>query len=158
MKTIFLNKDNNIRNGWKILIFFVNFIVLLLLLNSSLSIFLPITDIFIGELIALISVVISTFLMMKFFREEKFWGCWFKVETKHNIWNFLRIDPWLHYDNICRRCELDFVVIKYALVILRWWKGYEISASKSGSNLKSRFVNIPTSLPFESITGIPEIL
>jgi len=72
MKTIFLNKDNNIRNGWKILIFFVNFIVLLLLLNSSLSLFLPITDIFIGELIALISVVISTFLMMKFFEKKNF--------------------------------------------------------------------------------------
>ncbi len=72
MKTIFLNKDNNIRNGWKILIFFVNFIVLLLLLNLSLSSFLPITDIFIGELIALISVVISTFLMMKFFEKKNF--------------------------------------------------------------------------------------
>jgi len=72
MKTIFLNNDNNIRNGWKILIFFVNFIVLLLLLNSSLSLFLPITDIFIGELIALISVVISTFLMMKFFEKKNF--------------------------------------------------------------------------------------
>ncbi|MFN3135507.1 MAG: lysostaphin resistance A-like protein [Candidatus Kryptonium sp.] len=72
MKAIFLNKENKIRNGWKILIFFVNFIVLLLLLNLSFALFLPITDIFISELIALISVVISTFLMMKFFEKRNF--------------------------------------------------------------------------------------
>lgn len=72
MRTIFLNKDNKIRNGWKILIFFAIFIVLLLLLNLSFALFLPITDIFIGELIALISVAISTFLMMKFLEKKNF--------------------------------------------------------------------------------------
>ncbi len=87
MKAIFLNKENKIRNGWKILIFFVNFIILLSLLNLALASFLPIMDIFISEFIALISVVISTFLMMKFFEVKNLWdvGLRLKPNTIYEI-------------------------------------------------------------------------
>ncbi|CUS88931.1 hypothetical protein JGI3_00839 [Candidatus Kryptobacter tengchongensis] len=91
MPSIFVNQQNKLRNGWKILIFFINFAIALIVVNFLFRLFLPIlnltSNLLIDELIVLVSAIISTFVMMNFFEKKNLFdiGLTYTSKSPHEI-------------------------------------------------------------------------
>lgn len=74
MSFIFINQQNKLRNGWKILMFFISFVLAFVIVNAIFELFLPVIkfplNFLIDESIVLFSALISTTAMMNFFEKK----------------------------------------------------------------------------------------
>lgn len=87
MSSIFVNEQNKLRNGWKILLFIITFAISIAVVSSIFSLFFPIYDFIISEIIVLVSVIISSFIMMRSLEKESLLniGLKFKSGTTYEI-------------------------------------------------------------------------
>jgi hypothetical protein len=85
MLPIFLKNEGKLRNGWRILIFFLIFFSIFLILDFIRS-FLPTGDlsieVIISEFVFLSSVAISTLIMMRVFEKSRFIEIGLKIHSK----------------------------------------------------------------------------
>lgn len=85
MRPIFLKNEGKLRNGWKILIFFLLFFATFMIIDFIRS-FLPTGDlsmeVIISEFVFLSSVAISTLIMMRVFEKSRFIEIGLKIRSK----------------------------------------------------------------------------
>ncbi len=85
MPSIFLKNESKLRNGWKILIFFLVFFATFMFLDFVMS-FLSTVDlsieVIISEFVFLSSVAISTLIMMRVFEKSRFIEIGLKIRPK----------------------------------------------------------------------------
>ncbi len=85
MRSIFLKNEGKLRNGWRILIFFLVFFatfVLLDFIGSFISTGDLSTEVIVSESIFLFSVAISTLIMMRVFEKSRFIEIGLKISSK----------------------------------------------------------------------------
>lgn len=87
MSSIFLDQQNKLRNGWRILIFFIIFAFSITLINAVFAILHIPQEILISEFLFLICVLIATFIMMHFFEGKNLSEVGLKIseKTKYEI-------------------------------------------------------------------------
>ena len=82
MSSIFFDQQNKLRNGWKILIFFITLAISMILINTIFAILHIPQDILINEFLFFICVLIATFIMMHFFERKNLSEIGLKLSRK----------------------------------------------------------------------------